>query len=67
VFEGRNAEEVNRDQFTSRMARQREPIKSPDGLTPKLQSIVIAIKFGLVAEQPLFAHPRERRFAHDAP
>jgi hypothetical protein len=33
----------------------------------ELQSVVIAIEFGLMAEQPLFAHPGERRFARDAP
>jgi hypothetical protein len=33
----------------------------------KLQSVVIAIEFALMAEQPLFAHAGERRFARDAP
>jgi hypothetical protein len=32
----------------------------------RIQPVVIAIEFGLVAEQPLFAHAGERRFGRDA-
>jgi hypothetical protein len=32
----------------------------------KLRPVVIAIEFGLVAEQPRFAHAGERGFGHDA-
>jgi hypothetical protein len=38
----------------------------PSALGIRIQPVVIAIEFGLVAVQPLFAHPGERRFGRDA-
>lgn len=51
----------------SSVSDQRESIMSRDGLPWKLQSLVIAIEFALMTGQPLFAHPRQRWFAHDTP